>query len=332
MATLDIFKSDAFSLQALTNAITNVPFTPTKIGQSGLFTSEGITTTNFSIEAVGSTLSLVPSAPRNAPGRVMGNDKRKLIPFQTVHLPQRGTVVADEVQGIRAFGTESEADTVMRVVNSKLMKMRRDLDVTIEWQRLGAIKGQVLDADGTTVLLDVLGTFGVSQQTLGMALTTDATKVVNKVVAAKRLIEDELGGLSYTGLTAYCGATFFDTLVAHPAIEKTYLNTMQAGFMREDHRDGFFFAGVFWTEYRGNVSGNAFVGADDAYLVPTGVADLFITKFAPANYLETVNTPGLPYYAKQWAMEADKGIELEAQSNPISICTRPRAVVKLTKV
>ena len=65
MPTLDIFNSDAFSLQSLTNAITATPFVPTKIAQSGLFTSEGISTTNFSIESVGSTLSLVPAASRN---------------------------------------------------------------------------------------------------------------------------------------------------------------------------------------------------------------------------------------------------------------------------
>jgi hypothetical protein len=46
--------------------------------------------------------------------------------------------------------------------------------------------------------------------------------------------------------------------------------------------------------------------------------------------METVNTIGLPYYAKQEELRMGKGIDLESQSNPISICTRPRAVIKLT--
>ena len=87
-----------------------------------------------------------------------------------------------------------------------------------------------------------------------------------------------------------------------------------------------------WREYRGSVGGISFIGDDDAYLVPTGIADMFITRFAPADYMETVNTMGLPYYAKQEPMRMNKGIELETQSNPISLCTRPDAIVKLTKV
>jgi hypothetical protein len=65
-------------------------------------------------------------------------------------------------------------------------------------------------------------------------------------------------------------------------------------------------------------------------MVPSGVSDLFVTNYAPADYMETVNTNGLPYYAKQEVMRMDKGVEIESQSNPISICTRPRSIIKLT--
>ena len=44
-----------------------------------------------------------------------------------------------------------------------------------------------------------------------------------------------------------------------------------------------------------------------------------------------VNTIGLPLYAKQELMRMNKGVALEAQSNPLNLCTKPRAVIKLTK-
>jgi hypothetical protein len=47
--------------------------------------------------------------------------------------------------------------------------------------------------------------------------------------------------------------------------------------------------------------------------------------------METVNTIGLPYYAKQERIPFDKGVQLELQSNPLHICTKPRAIIKLTK-
>jgi hypothetical protein len=58
--------------------------------------------------------------------------------------------------------------------------------------------------------------------------------------------------------------------------------------------------------------------------------ELLITRFAPADYIETVNTLGLPYYAKQEIMPFGKGVALEAQSNPIHLPTRPAAIVRLT--
>src|SRR5512145_1085568 len=104
MASLDIFNGDAFSVQSLTKAINDTPHQPMRIGELGWFAEDGITTTALSIEKQGTTLSLVPAAQRGAPGKPVGNDKRSLIPINTVHLPQRGAVIADEVQNLRAFG------------------------------------------------------------------------------------------------------------------------------------------------------------------------------------------------------------------------------------
>lgn len=58
--------------------------------------------------------------------------------------------------------------------------------------------------------------------------------------------------------------------------------------------------------------------------------DLFISAFAQADYMEVVNTEGLPYYAKLERLPFDKGVAGEAQSNPLHLCTRPLAVRELT--
>ncbi|MGL4505183.1 MAG: major capsid protein, partial [Aeromonas sobria] len=50
----------------------------------------------------------------------------------------------------------------------------------------------------------------------------------------------------------------------------------------------------------------------------------------PANYNETINTKGLPFYAKGEVMRFDKGIDLEGQSNPLNVCTSPLAVRHLS--
>ncbi|MEP3300783.1 MAG: major capsid protein, partial [Roseibium sp.] len=65
-------------------------------------------------------------------------------------------------------------------------------------------------------------------------------------------------------------------------------------------------------------------------VTPYGVPGLFITRFAPADYIETVNTPGLPRYMKQIVKTNGKGVDIELQSNPISLCTQPGALRRLT--
>ena len=330
MASLDICKDDAFSLQSLTKAINEQPYVPGRIGALGLFSEEGVNTTSVSVEKLGESLSLVAAGERGGVAPNVKGDKRTMVNFNTIHLPQRAKILADEIQGVRAFGSESELETIESVVAKRLGKMRRQLDATIEYQRIGAIKGQILDADGSTVLENLFTKFGLSQQTKAMVFATSTTKIRTKVLEAKRLMEDALGNAMYTGARAFCSPAFFDALTTHDLVEKFFINWQSNEVMRQDVRAGFLFAGVMWEEYRGAVGGVDFIGSGDAYLVPEGVPDLFVTNYGPADYTEAANTIGLPYYAKQEALPMGKGIDLEAQSNPISICTRPRAIIKLT--
>lgn len=326
---MDIFNDDAFSVVSLTKAIEDTPFVPGRVGQLGIFSEEGVSTTSISIEKIGSTVSLVPAASRGSSGRPMGNDKRQMIPFTATHLPQRASILADEVQNLRAFGSETEVETAQRLMNRKLAKMRRDLDTTIEYQRIGAIKGSILDSDGTTELLNLHTAFGTSVTSHSLVLGTAGTLVRNKVIEARRKMEAALGGLTYSGARVLCSASFFDALVGHAKVEAAFDRYMNGEFLREDQRGGFYFAGVFWEEYRGQVGATKFIADGEAWMVPEGVPDLFVTNYAPADYMETVNTLGQAYYAKQEPKDFGKGIDVETQSNPIHICTRPAVPVKL---
>ena len=326
---MDIFNDDAFSVVSLTKAIEDTPFVPGRVGQLGIFSEEGVSTTSISIEKIGSTVSLVPAASRGSSGRPMGNDKRQMLPFTATHLPQRASILADEVQNLRAFGSETEVETAQRLMNRKLAKMRRDLDTTIEYQRIGAIKGSILDSDGTTELLNLHTAFGTSVTSHSLVLGTAGTLVRNKVIEARRKMEAALGGLTYSGARVLCSASFFDALVGHAKVEAAFDRYMNGEFLREDQRGGFYFAGVFWEEYRGQVGATKFIADGEAWMVPEGVPDLFVTNYAPADYMETVNTLGQAYYAKQEPKDFNKGIDVETQSNPIHICTRPAVPVKL---
>lgn len=330
MASMDIFNGDAFSLQSLTKAINDTPYQPMRIGSLGLFDEIPIDTTDLSVERLGATLSLVPASARGSVPPKNRDDKKSLFKISTVRLAKGDEMFADEIQNVRAFGSETELETVQNKVNLKLKKLRRDNDTTIEYQRIGALKGQVLDSDGTTVLADFGTLFGLTPGTHAMLLNSDTTKVKIKAVEAKRKIEAALGGKMYRGARVFCSASFFDAFVGHPAVAKAYDLWLEGQFLRTDNRGGFPFADVIWEEYRGRVSNVDFIADGHAIMVPEGVADMFQTYYAPADYNETVNTMGLPYYARQEAKPMGRGIDIEAQSQTLSVNTQPNAVIDLT--
>ena len=326
---LDVFRSDAFSFTELVKAINKIPHVPTRLGQMGLFNEEGVYTLTVAIEMQDGVLTLVPTGPRGSRGPAKEVQKRTVRDFRPVHLMQTVKVLADEVQGIRVFGSQTETETAMSLLTKKMAIARRDLDLTHEWQRMGALKGQVLDADATTVLYDYFTEFGVTQQTLAFDLDVDATKVRGKCTTLDRMIEDTLGGVMSSGTTALCSKEFFDALVDHPAVVDTFKYT-DAATLRSNPRMSFEFGGVTFEEYRGKVGSTRFIASGEAYAFPTGVPDLFTTFYAPADYMDAVNTQGMPFYMVSEDMDYKRGIEYEVQSNPLHICTRPDAVVKLT--
>jgi len=330
MPSLDIFNDDAFSLSSMTAAIQERPYVPGRLGTLGIFESKGITTTTLQIERKGNLLTLVPAGERGSSGKVKTRNKRDMIPFNTIHLPQTGAVLADSIQNVRAFGSESELESIQSVVNGELDGMRKNLDATIEFQRMGAIKGSIVDADGTTELLNLFTEFGISQTIVNMALGTATTKVRKKCQDILNAVEDALGAGLWSRVRVECGRTFFQDFIDHDDVRKAYDRYQDGEKLRDDPRSGFEFGDIIWEQYRGAVGGTKFVADNEAHVIVEGVSGLYITRFAPADYMETVNTMGLPYYAKQERMGMDKGIDMEAQSNPLSLCTNPKVSIKLT--
>ena len=330
MALLDIFNDDAFSLTSLTATINEQEVAPGRLGQLGLFTESGISTTTAVVESSHGELRLLSTGERGKPAPQATGTKRKVRSFVIPHIPYDSTILAAEVSGIRAFGSEDTFQGVQSVVNGRLMKMNKDHEITLEHLRVGALKGKILDADGSSVIYDLFAEFGVTQQIHTFALSNAATDVRKEAIKARRKVDKALGAQPYTGLRALCGPEFYDDLVTNEDVKKTYERYQEGAMLRNDPKGGFQYADIFWEEYKGTVNGTPFIPDDEALLFPEGT-DIFQTWFAPADFLETVNTIGLPRYAKQKVMDFDKGVQIHTQSNPLPINLKPRAVIRLKK-
>ena len=326
---LDVFQADGFTVMSLTDAINKIPYVPT--GLAGLFATTAITTTRVSIEEREGQLVLVPPTARGGPGTTVGKMRRTLREITVPHFEVNDAIMADEVQNIRAFGSETEVETVQAMVAGRLQEHSQNFEVTSEYHRIGAVKGIVTYADSTT--LNLFDTFGVSQEAeIDFDLDNNnpaGGAVRGKCDAATRLMASNLGGLPFAGARAEVGDSFWDNLIAHKEVRETYLNTQQAQDLRQGTAySEFNFGGITWRNYRGAVGGTSFVHTDKAHIYAVGVPGLFRCVYAPADYIETVNTLGQRLYVKQYPMQNDKGIHLDVQMNALHYCTRPKSLLK----
>jgi hypothetical protein len=333
MNWLDVFNQDFFNVVSLTGSLNRLPFVPARLGRLGLFSAVPITTTTAVFEEQYGRISLLQSKPRGSGETQTGSKaRRKVRALPVPHIPTMDQILADDVQGVRAFGEETATEVFTTIVNNRLELRRQDHEVTAEYHRAGAIQGIVLDADGTE-LANMFTLFGVAEQTQAITMTGDTGATKTSILAAVRKLRNALGADSYNGIHAMCGDTFFDTLVAAPEVRASYLRYQENEFARTQQGSnevGFTWGGVTWENYRGKVGATDFIPANQARLFPLGVPQLFQVMYAPADYIETVNTNGKPFYAKQARLKFDKGIELETQSNPLHVCTRPAVLVKAT--
>lgn len=331
MPSLDIFKDSAFQTMQLTTAINKLPYTPQRIGAMGLFADKAVRVSTIIVEERDGILALLPTKDRGAPATLHSSAKRTVRSFAIPHIPYDDRVSAEDVQGIRAFGSESELQSVAGVVNEVMQSMRQHHEVTWEHLMMGAIHGKILDADGSTVIYNLFTEFGTTEQTTNFILGTDGTNVRSKCLVVKRQIESALGATVYQHIHAFCGATWFDAFINHPNVKTAFERWQNGSFLRDDPRyKGFEFVGIVFEEYRGSVGDVNFINAAQARFFPVGVPNLFLKFNAPADFVESANTLGKPLYAKQELEKYGRGVGIHTQSNPLPLCLRPRCLVKGT--
>lgn len=329
---IDIFKNDAFGVVSLTDFINEVKYRPGRIGEMGLFSTTSISTTSIALERVGDIIQLVKPVPRGAPGEARAMPKRSVTDLPVPHFVRPWAVQADQVQNVRAWGSSTQLETLISFVGDVLAQNSIDFDVTEEAARLGAVTGIVTYADGSS--LNLFTTFGVAEEVevdfdLDNATPTDGVLRKN-CVAITRKMRKRLGGTPFEGTHSFVGDNFFDNLLQHKEVRDTYKGWSEAQILRDSYvgksrssNPTFQFGGIVWENY-GEIDGEGIgIDTDKARFFPVGVPGLFRTYYAPANYNETVNTPGQRLYAKQEPAHLDKGIEGELQMNALNICTRP---------
>ncbi len=330
------FDQDAFNMVSLCASINILPNMYGRINQLGIFVDDGITTRTAVVEEANGVLHILKTQPVGSRGQDNKVGKKKVRSFVVPHIPLQDVIRPEEFQGVRSFGQPVGLETLVSVMNRHLQTAKNKYAITLEHLRMGALKGIILDADAST-LYNLYTEYGISAKSVNFALTTAGTDVAAKCREVVRHIEDNLKGEVMNGVRCLVSQEFFDAFIGHANVEKFYVNWQAATTITgADPRKGFTFGGITWEEYRGvatdaDDNSRRFIAANEGHAYPEGTMETFKTIYSPGNFIETVNTPGIPLYAKQAIEQMGRWVDIHAESNPLPICLRPAVLVKVIK-
>lgn len=337
------FTGTGFDMAAMTAAINKLPNLYNRATQ--IFPEQPINTTTVLVEQSNGSLNIIRSRERGAPADKAQADKRALRSLVIPHIPISDVVLPHEIQNVRAFGSENSMETQAMGLARKLQKMKNMIDQTREFLSVGALKGIILDADGST-LYNLFTEFGITSASnpgdigkylsFDCVLDNDATDVIKKCLAVKRHIEKNLRGETMTGIRCLASPEFYDALTTHPSVVQAFAAYQALNQnLADDYRRGFRFGGIVFEEYNASWTdkdGNSRVAiaANKGICYPEGTGNTFETVVAPGNFIETVNTMGVAYYARQQEKPLGQGMDLWAEANVLPICKRPEVLVEVT--
>ena len=338
MAMLDIFRNRAFSTTSLTNALNKVPFVPSGIGALNLFAPVPVRTKTIAVEALQGKLTIIKTSPRGAPRQERVNEKRNILDLRTTRLYAGDRIMADELQDVRAFGSETELMQVQTEVARRLSGptgLMTSIEATWELHRLGAIQGKLLDSDGS-VIYNYFTQFGITEPAaidFDLAAKTEGTlrPLCSDVV---RAVSRAAQGMFRPGAKIYaaCGDDFWDALLEHPDVKQTYLNwAAAADLRRETAWSSMTFGGIEWSNYRGTDDGSTIAIPAGECRFFTDAPGVFQVAWSPAETMGWVNTPGQPVYARTIPdRDRDEWVDIEVMSYPLFLCTMPETLQKGT--
>ena len=182
---LNPFDTDAFNMVSLTQAINILPNNYGRLRELDLFPDKGITTRVALVEELNGVLNLLSTQPVGAPEQQNRMGKRKVRAFSVPHIPLSDTILATEFEAVREFGTENQAQTLAGVINSHMQTAKNKYAITLEHLRMGAMKGIILDADGS-LLYNLYTEFGITQNFVDFDLSTPTTDVRAKCMQVLR--------------------------------------------------------------------------------------------------------------------------------------------------
>lgn len=313
------------------------------LNQLGVFNEDSVSSSVVQFDETAQTLTLIEDQRRGTRKQVNREDYSKLHTVGVPHFPFDDVIRPEDYINKRKPGTQVEAETLDGIRMKKMDRLRRSWAATLEYAKMQALMGNVYNPNNTNDVQNWYTEFGETQTTIQYELATSTTEVLGKGEEALAESQDNLlSGEMVDEFVAICSPEFFSALISHPEVKDAYTyyassqeprrNRLGSG-LGPRYRE-FEYGGIRYIEYRGTFAdgdgaAQRIVPADEAYLMPTGTTDTFMTYYAPADMFDYVHTAGLPQYMFEYPDTKGRLIEIESESNFLHMVRRPKSVVRL---
>ncbi|MEW6265310.1 MAG: major capsid protein [Thermodesulfobacteriota bacterium] len=272
-----------------------------------------------------------------APATVTGKTGRQTVTMTAPRLSHKRVIHASDLNALRAYGQQTQVELMATRLAIEQRDMRNMVDRTMEYWACGALKGQIYDADLSTVLVDY-GMAATHTPTLtGTNLWTNASsKPVERLRSYMKTIEDD-SYATITGWEAWVGSSVMDALLSHSAVLD--LLKYQGGVQIAETGRISLLAGVRIEEYNASFTdseGNRKRMIDEDRILLIGLCDdLVDTPYAPIVDHKApggvgntdANGAGVMFYSASWEEEDPPGRWIKVEARPLPVLQRPGAVI-----
>lgn len=342
MSELDTIDFPFTAIQ-LSTAVNRIPNLYGLVNALNLFPAQGSISTIIEVTIEDGTIRVLPAKERGAPATAGDRGSRKSLWIEAPHFPIEDLITPRDIQNMVTIVAQSKTPrTLEDEIAKRLFSIRNKHAITLEWIRMGALKGLITDGNGDT-LVDLYAFFGITKNTIDFALGTPTTDVIGKCTQLRQSIATNLKGETMTRPEVIVSTSFFNEFVQHPNVEKFWVNWQAASeFARAkfDTAGGqqgrvFEFQQILWREYYGVAPvgkppvSTPFVPDSYGYAYPAGTMNTFETWHAPADDVRAVNQLGQEIWISPKILDHGEGVELKSQSNPLAICKRPEVLVEV---
>jgi hypothetical protein len=306
------------------------------IGKLGIFTVEPVAEHSVTFEKITKDGAIIVDRVRGERGSVGKDASRKIHTFAVPHFPYDDYISPQDVQGKRAYGSATEAETLAAVRTRKMERIRQNHAWTLEVARAQALSAGTVYAPNGTVTQNWNTEFGVTRKTVDFVLGTAGTDVIAKIEECIAYMQDNAFGVNISGLVVLTSPELFGKLISHASVKSayTYYTSTQEPLRQRLGGDmvlnrEFSYGGLRFVEMRDVLAGTRIIPVGKAFVLPQGT-DVFKTYFSPANRFGLVNTLGEQVYMFENADPKGTKIEIESESNHVSALLRPDLLVEIS--